>query len=146
VSTQDYRINAEARRLLVSRWVDVSVLQIGTTNGVVYLLGNFEPVVEDALQRAGYPPEPNPVQRLLRLVGLVEKELRRIPGVRDIVFNLRNIRKKGGTWSVMGARVDGVLHPDSQRTQQRRAQQAPVQKPAEGPNDDEPSDPTGRAA
>lgn len=104
LSSLDYRINAEVRRHLVSRWVDVSRLQIGTTNGVVYLLGTLEPTVEDALQRAGQLPEREAVKRLVRLVALLDKELRRLRGVRDVVLNLRNVRKKGGTWKLVGAR------------------------------------------
>jgi hypothetical protein len=102
VSSQDYRINAEVRRLLVSRWVDVSSLQIGTTNGVVYLMGSFEPMVEDALERVGHVHERDPSQRLLRLLMLVEKELRRLRGVRDVVFHLCNARRKEGIWRVQG--------------------------------------------
>jgi hypothetical protein len=104
MSAQDYRVNAEVRRLLVSRWIDVSRVQIGTTNGVVYLMGTLEPSVEDALERAGVSVESHSaVERLLRLVVVIEKDLRRIRGVRYIVFNLRNIRKKGRSWSVVGA-------------------------------------------
>jgi len=102
VSSQDYRINAEVRRLLVSRWVDVSALQIGTTNGVVYLMGSFEPAVEDALQRVGQPPERDPAQRILRLLMVVDRDLKRLRGVRDVVLNLRNVRRKGGIWKVRG--------------------------------------------
>ena len=104
MSAQDYRVNAEVRRLLVSRWIDVSRVQIGTTNGVVYLMGTLEPSVDDALERSGVSTDAlDPSERLLRLVAVVEKELRRIRGVRDLVFNLRNIRKKGCKWNVMGA-------------------------------------------
>lgn len=109
MSSQDYRINAEVRRFLVSRWVDVSLLQIGTTNGVVYLMGSFEPLVEDALQRVGQVQERDPAQRLLRLLLLVEKEMRRLRGVRDVVFNLRNARRKGGIWRVKGPQGDVFL-------------------------------------
>ena len=103
VSAQDYRINAEVRRTLVSRWIDVTALQIGTTNGVVYLLGTFEPLVEDALQRAGQTQEYDPARRIQRLIQLVDKDLRRIRGVRDLVFNLRNARKRGGVWRIFGS-------------------------------------------
>ena len=104
MSAQDYRVNAEVRRLLVSRWVDVSRVQIGTTNGIVYLMGTLEPSVDDALERAGVSTDTrDPGERLLRLVTVIEKELRRVRGVRDIVFNFRNLRKKGRSWSVVGA-------------------------------------------
>lgn len=104
VSTHDYRITAEVRRHLVSRWIDVSLLQIGTTNGVVYIIGSFEPTVDDALQRVGQAPERDPIARLVRLVTLVDRELRRMPRIRDVVFNLRNIRRKGGVWRAVGAK------------------------------------------
>jgi hypothetical protein len=129
VSSHDYRINAEVRRFLVSRWVDVSLLQIGTTNGVVYLMGSFEPLVEDALQRVGQMQERDPAQRLLRLLLLVEKELRRLRGVRDVVFNLRNARRKGGIWRVKGPQGDVFLadgkkkqHGSGETTQGAQAQ------------------------
>ena len=104
MSAQDYRVNAEVRRLLVSRWVDVSRIKIGTTNGVVYLMGTLEPSVEDALERSGGSAEiTSAAERLLRLVAVIEKELRRVRDVRDIVFNLQNVRKKGRAWNVVGA-------------------------------------------
>jgi len=111
MSAQDYRVNAEVRRLLVSRWVDVSRIRIGTTNGIVYLMGTLEPSVEDALERSGISAEgSSPAERLLRLITLVEKELRRVRGVRDLVFNLQNLRRKGRAWSVVGASGSTVMH------------------------------------
>ena len=74
MSAQDYRVNAEVRRLLVSRWIDVSRIQIGTTNGVVYLMGTFEPTIENALERSGiFAESQDPAERLIRLIVLVEK-------------------------------------------------------------------------
>jgi hypothetical protein len=109
VSVHDYRINAEVRRLLTSRWVDVSRLQIGTTNGVVYLMGHLDSVIGD--------PERDEIasERPMRLAMLVEKELRRMPMVRDVVFKLENVRKRSGKWhasdGVETARVRGTLGP-----------------------------------
>ena len=142
MSAQDYRINAEVRRTLVSRWIDVSALQIGTTNGVVYLLGNFEPMVEDALQRSGQTQENDPVRRILRLIQLVEKDLRRIRGLRDVVFNLRNARKKGGTWRIVGPRGEEPVADDReiQRALQRRRRVEEQRQ--EGSENDESEDPT----
>ncbi len=115
MSSHDYRINAEVRRFLVSRWVDVALLQIGTTNGVVYLMGSFEPLVEDALQRVGQVQERDPAKRVLRLLLLVEKEMRRLRGVRDVVFNLRNVRRKGGIWRVKGPTGEVFLDDDKRK-------------------------------
>jgi hypothetical protein len=92
VSVHDYRINAEVRRLLTSRWVDVSRLQIGTTNGVVYLMGHLDSVIGDP------ESDENGAERALRLAALVDKELRRLPMVRDIVYKLENVRKRAGKW------------------------------------------------
>ena len=123
MSTQDYRVTAEVRRHLTSRWIDVSLLQVGTTNGVVYLIGSFEPTCEDALQRAGEAPEKDPIARLVRLVTLIDKELRRIRGVRDVSFNLKNIRRKGGVWRALGAKGEEIVanSPTPDRGRRRRA-------------------------
>jgi len=138
VSSQDYRINAEVRRFLVSRWVDVSSLQIGTTNGVVYLMGSFEPMVEDALERVGHVHERDPSRRLLRLLMLVEKELRRLRGVRDVVFHLRNARRKGGIWRVQGPHGEVSLTDASrERGKSRGAGDVQVAAPKDEANDDE---------
>ena len=130
MSTHDYRITAEVRRHLVSRWIDVSLLQVGTTNGVVYLIGSFEPIVEDALQRVGEAPEPDPVARLVRLVALVDKEVRRMRGVRDVAFNLRNMRRKGGVWRAVGAKGEQTVSstPTPERGRRRKARGTGVQQ------------------
>lgn len=100
MSAQDYRVNAEARRLLVSRWVDVSALQIGTTNGVIYVLGRFDTTVEDPGKRDERHRRTGAIERLLILVSALEKDLRRIRNVRDVVFKLDNLSKRGGRWRV----------------------------------------------
>jgi hypothetical protein len=96
VSAQDYRVNAEARRLLVSRWVDVAALQIGTTNGVIYVLGRLDTTVEDPHKRDD--ARQRSVERLLILVSALEKDLRRIRDVRDVVLKFDNLCKRGGRW------------------------------------------------
>jgi hypothetical protein len=141
VSSHDYRINAEVRRFLVSRWVDVSLLQIGTTNGVVYLMGSFEPLVEDALQRVGQAQERDPAQRLLRLLLLVEKEMRRLRGVRDVVFNLRNARRKGGIWRVKGPQGD-VFLAEGKKKQQGTGEATQSAQAQDEASDDERTDTT----
>lgn len=148
MSSQDYRINAEVRRLLVSRWVDVSTLQIGTTNGVVYLMGSFEPAVEDALQRVGQPPEQDPAQRLLRLLMVVDRDLRRLRGVRDVVLNFRNVRRKGGIWKVRGPQ--GEVHLEDPRRKKRKGALQTVQGSSnwnvDEVGDDERNDPSAGSA
>jgi hypothetical protein len=142
VSTHDYRITAEVRRHLVSRWIDVSLLQIGTTNGVVYIIGSFEPTVDDALQRVGESPEQDPIARLVRLVTLVDRELRRMPRVRDVAFNLRNIRRKGGMWRPVGAKGEVAVAKSSapERGRRRRTRGAGTRQ--DDITDEEANEPT----
>jgi len=143
VSTQDYRITAEVRRYLVSRWIDVSLLQIGTTNGVVYIIGSFEPLVEDVLQRVGEAPEQDPMARLIRLVTLIDKEIRRMRGVRDVSFNLRNIRRKGGVWRAVGRRGEEVVvQTRAPESGQRRRRARGTGTRQDELNDDESKEPT----
>jgi len=97
VSAQDYRVNAEVRRLLVSRWVDVSQLQIGTTNGVVYLLGRLDTTMEDPAKRDEMRGRGSS-DRTVSLVVALEKDLRRMRDVRDVVMKLDNAIKRGGRW------------------------------------------------
>lgn len=100
MSVVDYRINAEVRRHLVSRWVDVGTLQIGTTNGIVYLLGHLDTTLEDPERRAGESRRQAALVRLLRLAIQLERELRKLRDVRDVVFKLDNVTKRGGRWRV----------------------------------------------
>jgi hypothetical protein len=100
MSVQDYRINAEVRRLLVSRWVDVSALRIGATNGVVYVTGRLDLSVEDPGRRQAMDHD-DKMARTLRLVMQLERELRRIRDVRDVVFKLENVSKRGGRWRIV---------------------------------------------
>lgn len=100
LSVQDYRLNAEVRRFLVSRWVDVGRLQIGTTNGVVYIMGALDTTMEDPHRRVDEIVHRGAGERVLRLAVSLEKSLRRIPDVRDVVFKLDNIHKRGGRWRI----------------------------------------------
>lgn len=118
MSAQDYRVNAEVRRILVSRWVDVSRLQLGTTNGVVYLMGSLDTTVMDpgrrqAAGRSGdwqpaAVPQRSPAERLLHLAMSLEKEIRRIRDVRDVVFKLDNVFKRSGRWRIVESTRSGA--------------------------------------
>jgi hypothetical protein len=124
VSAQDYRINAEVRRHLVSRWVDVARLQLGTTNGVVYLLGHLSTTMEDPVRRLdGDGPAGTSGERILELAIVLDKELRRLRDVRDVVFKLDNACKRGGRWRI----PDGTaFDPRPRRVAAHRAPGAPA--------------------
>ena len=124
MSAQDYRVNAEARRLLVSRWVDVSALQIGTTNGVIYVLGRLDTTVEDPGKRDERRRRTGVGERLLILVSALEKDLRRIRDVRDVVFKLDNLSKRGGRWRA----ADGTTTDRRIANRERTALRVPPRK------------------
>jgi len=130
MSAHDYRINAVVRHHLVSRWVNLAALQIGTTNGVVYLLGWLETTLEDperALAAARHEPAET---RTLRLAMQLEREIRRLREVRDIVFKLDNVAKRGGRWRITAQRgeSDAAARADetSAARRNRSSQAAPV--------------------
>lgn len=94
VSVEDYRINAFVRSVLVRRWIDTSRVDFGTSNGVVYLKGMFRQIY-----RRKACEELEGVDDLLAVVHRLEKDIRSIQGVRDVVFRLSNFEKKGGKWT-----------------------------------------------
>ncbi len=93
MSVEDYRINAFVRSVLVRRWVDTSRVDFGTSNGVVYLKGMFRQTY-----RRKASEELEDLDDLLTLVHRLEKDIRSISGVKDVVFRLYNFEKKGGKW------------------------------------------------
>jgi len=94
MSVEDYRINAFVRSVLVKRWIDTSRVDFGTSNGVVYVRG----ILRQVYGRKQLEEDEEGLDNLLALVRKVEKEIRTIPGVRDIVFKLDNFEKRGGQW------------------------------------------------
>jgi Mg2+/Co2+ transporter CorC len=95
MSVEDYRINAFVRTVFVRRWIDTSRVDFGTSNGVVYVRG----ILRQVYGRKQLEDEKDEDETsLLSLVRRIEKEIRSIPGVRDVVFRLDNFEKTGGKW------------------------------------------------
>lgn len=72
----DAQIQAEVRALLERRWIDLTQLRLGTTNGVVYIEGVLRPRLEEV---DGNAPAQAIRERLVR-------EIESIAGVRDVVM------------------------------------------------------------
>jgi hypothetical protein len=90
---QDFLIHNEVRRELVRTQAFVEKIKSGTTRGVVYLGGEFRiRLVGAKLAREKYHDV------LISTLIALEKRLRRISGVVDIVFQFSNIQKFGGFW------------------------------------------------
>jgi hypothetical protein len=104
MSIEDFQINATVRRILARCWVDLEALRFGTVERTVYFQGRFEKI-RAARERDSETWEkrrPEQVAENLTLLEMVEKEIRREPGVQDVVFRLDNFRKSRGRWSTTG--------------------------------------------
>ena len=91
--TEDFRINATVRTMLVRFWVDTSKLDHGAINGVVYLRGRL---VREISRTSN--SERDDEESLTLLARRLERELKNIRGVRDVVYNLENMIKTRGRW------------------------------------------------
>ena len=87
----DARIHARVRSILSRRWVDLRLLHLGTVDGVIHLEGEFR-------QCLSLAPAIGEGRPSLQFVRKVERELRSIPGVRDIVFSIAGFEKVGTEW------------------------------------------------
>jgi hypothetical protein len=104
MSLEDFRINAHVRRILERSGVDTEALRFGSIDCTVYFHGRFEAVEPDRPRGRGSWEEGAPstaVASLARLEAL-EREVRREPGVRDVVFRIDNFRRTGGKWEPTG--------------------------------------------
>lgn len=92
MSYGDYRLNAQVRAMLVRRNIDLSHVEYGVTNSVIYIRGSIRSffVDSDDLSEAKLQEAEQ--------VKILEKILRNLPGVRDVVFNLDRVRKVGSRW------------------------------------------------
>ncbi len=86
----DSRIQARVRILLARRWIDLSSITVGTTNGVVYIGGSLRTTgrPEAASEtRADGPGD--------RWLSRIRREISSIPEVRDVVFQLHDRGEAG---------------------------------------------------
>ncbi len=91
----DYRMRAQVRAVLVRRWVDLTKVEYSVTNGVIYLRGTLCPYVIERNTDAASTRDAQ-----IELATRLERSLRMIPGVRDIVFQLDRLSKVGWRWKV----------------------------------------------
>lgn len=89
---EDFIIQSEVRRLLVRSNIDYSRIDYGTVKGVVYFRGSFR--LAQAMESHEEMKRSMAIQALLSL----ERKIRSIPGVVDVVFQLNNWLKEKGKW------------------------------------------------
>lgn len=89
---EDFIIQSEVRRLLVRSNIDYSRIDYGTVKGVVYFRGSFR--LAQAMESYEEMKRTMAIKTLLSL----ERKIRSIPGVVDVVFQLNNWLKEKGKW------------------------------------------------
>lgn len=91
----DYSLNAQVRSTLVRKNVDLSRVEHGVTNSVVYIRGTLRPYLQDVSSDLTAAK-----QEELQLVMRLERALRSLNGVRDVIFNLDRVVKVGWKWKL----------------------------------------------
>jgi hypothetical protein len=90
---EDYRLNAQVRQVLVRKGLELNRIEHGVTNSVIYIRGTLRCYLTT--------PSDDPSQSRLDEITLVtrlERALRSLPGVRDVVFDLDRLTKVGWRW------------------------------------------------
>ncbi len=99
--TDDFRINAKVRSILVRKWVDTTKCTIGTIKGKVYLRGRIKRIFGRAGKSEDTDEEqedPTVEMSELTLIMQIEDEIKRIPDVTGIHFDLEYWKKEKGGW------------------------------------------------
>ena len=103
--TDDFRINARVRSVLVRHWIDTTKCNFGTIKGKVFIRGTLRRI----FGQAGRNPEgmdmdneeKDTVEQTiseLAMIQQLEDEIRRIPDVVGIQFDLEKWKKEKGAW------------------------------------------------
>ena len=93
MSLTDYRINAQIRVILVRRGIDLAKVEYGVTHSVVYLRGS----IRTFTIRQSNDPSRDRLEEIESITRL-EKAIRAIPGVKDVVFQMDHLVKVGWRW------------------------------------------------
>lgn len=91
VQPADFAINAKVRHVLARRWVKKDGLEVGTTDGVVFLRGTLE------REPGGPLEEENPMARK-RFLWRLRNELMAISGVMEVVMDVTDSERTDIPW------------------------------------------------
>lgn len=90
---EDYRLNAQVRQMLVRKGLELNRIEHGVTNSVIYIRGTLRCY----LTAQSDDPSQSRLDEIT-LVTRLERALRSLPGVRDVVFDLDRLTKVGWRW------------------------------------------------
>jgi hypothetical protein len=93
VLKEDFVIQSDIRRILIRTSINYSRMDFGTVKGVVYIRGIFQ---------LSFSPKQGEEEKMKTMTTntlySLEKKVRSIPGVSDVIFQLLNWRKERGQW------------------------------------------------
>ncbi|MEW6687388.1 MAG: BON domain-containing protein [Candidatus Edwardsbacteria bacterium] len=89
MAAEDFQIRQMVKRILARRWIDTMRVNVSVTNCVVYLKGIVTQQSSNKLEELKSDP---------RIVKHIEEDIRSIHAVKDIVFDLEDLKKTAGGW------------------------------------------------
>jgi hypothetical protein len=90
---EDFVIQSNIRRTLIRTSINYSRMDFGTVKGVVYIRGVFQISLSSKVG-----DEEKMKTMTTNTLYSLEKKVRSIPGVSDVIFQLLNWRKERGQW------------------------------------------------
>ncbi|MCK4668357.1 hypothetical protein KAU33_16510 [Candidatus Dependentiae bacterium] len=91
----DFQINIQLKKMLVERGIDTSKLQISTMGGTVYLRGQLDFMHS----QAAVPGHSHQwMAKRIKFLRDLERDVKRLRGVRFVRFQLTNWEKDGDKW------------------------------------------------
>jgi hypothetical protein len=91
---EDFVIQSNIRRILVRSNIDYSELIFGTVRGTVYIRGRFR-----LANYYGDETEEGVRAFSAKTLLSLERNIRSIPGVSDVIFQFINWKKEKGQWT-----------------------------------------------
>ena len=105
---QDFAIQSTVRRMLVRSNIDYTRITVGTVRGVVYFSGVFKTggITWDRHEKRGRELTYVDVRAFIkrqhemaaRTLYTLERRVKSVPGVLDVVFQFSNWKKEKGQW------------------------------------------------
>ena len=95
---EDFVIQSNVRRILVRTTVDYSKINFGTVKGVVYFRGVFHLTRVYVHGDKGKDHDSKTRDFTIQTLSSLEKKVRNLPGVSDVIFQFNNWRKERGQW------------------------------------------------